>query len=346
MAVGAGRRLAPTFDSNITLRTGIARVTATVVSQAPTADAIRAAARALDGVAVRTPLVELPELSAARGAMVQLKCEQNQPIHAFKVRGAFTAINRLTPEQRGGGVLTHSSGNHGQAVAYIAARFGIRAVIVMPEDSPKVKIAGVRAHGGDIVFCQRTERLATAAAIQEREGLTLIPPFEHPDVILGQSTVGLEILEDAPQTGTILVPVGGGGLLAGVASAVRAFRPEVRVIAVEPQTAAKVPAALAAGAPVAIDRPHSVADGLLPPAVGHIAFGIFRDVVREAVQVSEAEIRVAVRWLYQHGLRVEPSGAVTTAALLAGRVSGRDPVVAIATGGNVDDDVFQELIRG
>lgn len=321
-------------------------MTATIASQAPSADAIRAAARALEGVAARTPLVELSALSAVRGAPVLLKCEQHQPIRAFKVRGAFTALNRLAPDLRAQGVITHSSGNHGQAVAYVAHRFGVRAVIVMPEDSPRVKVAGVRAHGGEIVFCKRTERVATASAIAERERLTLIPPFEHDDVILGQSTLGLEILEDAPTAGTILVPVGGGGLLAGVASAVQAFRPEVRVIAVEPETAAKVPAALAAGAPVAIDQPRSVADGLLPPAVGHKAFAIFKDVVREAVQVTEAEIRGAVRWLHQEaGLRVEPSGAVTTAALLAGRVSGHDPVVAIATGGNVDDEIFEELIR-
>lgn len=321
-------------------------VTATIASPAPSAEAIRDAAEALKGIAERTPLVELSALSAVRGAPVLLKCEQHQPIRAFKVRGAFTALNRLPPEQRARGVLTHSSGNHGQAVAYVARRFGVRAVIVMPEDSPRVKVAGVRAHGGEVVLCKRHERVATAAAIAEREQLTLIPPFEHDDVILGQSTLGLEILEDAPAVSTILVPVGGGGLLAGVASAVRAFRPRVRVIAVEPETAAKVPAALAAGGPVAIEQPRSVADGLLPPAVGHIAFALFKDVVREAVQVTEAEIRAAVRWLHQEaGLRVEPSGAVTTAALLAGRVSGNDPVVAIATGGNVDDEIFEELIK-
>lgn len=321
-------------------------MTSATAASAPSAEAIRAAARALEGVARHTPLVELPALSAARGAVVQLKCEHLQPIRAFKVRGAFTAINRLSPEQRSRGVLTHSSGNHGQAVAFIAAQFGIRAVIVMPEDSPRVKVAGVRAHGGEIVFCKRQERVAVADAIAKRDGLTLIPPFEHRDVILGQSTVGLEILDDDPEVGAILVPVGGGGLLAGVASAVRAFRPTVRVIAVEPEQAAKVPAALAAGAPVTIDQPRSVADGLLPSAVGRIAFGLFRDVVREAVQVTDAEIREAVRWLHtQAGLRVEPSGAVTTAALLSGRISGHEPVVAVASGGNVDDDVFAELIR-
>lgn len=305
---------------------------------------IRGAAAALAGIAYRTPLVASPALAAARGAPVRFKPELCQPIGAFKIRGAWTAVTRLDAAARARGILTHSSGNHGQAIAWVGQRLGIRAVVVMPDDSPKVKVAGVRARGGEVVFCARGERVQVTEAIAAREGLTFIHPFEHEHVVLGQATLGLELLEDAPDTGVVLVPTGGGGLLAGVASAARALGRDVRLVAVEPAGAPKVTAALAAGVPVGVERPASIADGLLSPAVGRIPHALFHDLVREAITVTDAEIEDAVRWLHEaHQLRVEPSGAVAVAALRAGKVTGREPAAAILTGGNIDDDLFARL---
>ena len=307
------------------------------------AEEIRGAAAALEGVAVRTPLVEIPALSRLAGVPVLIKAEHRQPIGAFKIRGAFTALSRLAPEVRARGVLTHSSGNHGQAVAWAARHFGVRAVIVMPDDSPRVKVAGVQRHGGEIVFCKRPERARIAEEIATREGLVQVPPYEHADVILGQATAAWEVLEDRADVATLVVPVGGGGLLAGSAQAIRASGRPVALVAVEPEGASKVGPALAAGHPVAVEHPHSIADGLLPAAVGGLNFALFRDVVRRSVTVSDDEIVQALRLLQAAGERVEPSGAVTSAAVLAGRVPSDGPIVALVTGGNVDADVYDRL---
>jgi threonine dehydratase len=315
---------------------------------AVTLDSLRAAARVLDGVAVRTPLLDLPDLAARVGVPVALKCELLQPIGAFKIRGAYHAVARLVARGDTRGVVTASSGNHGQALAFAAGRFGLRAVVVMPESTPRVKVDGVRRHGGEVVLAGATrsaEQAARAEAIGRDEGLAMIPPFDHPDVIAGQGTVGLEILEQRPDVGTILVPVSGGGLLAGISAAVAALAPEVRVVGVEPAGAAKLTAALAAGAPTALDRTESMADGLLSRSVGVLTFSILSRVVREAVTVSEAEIAAAVRYLHhQTDLRPEPSGAVGVAALLAGRVSVSGPTVVVVSGGNVDPDLYQRLV--
>lgn len=310
-------------------------------------EAVREAARGLVGVAVRTPLLEVPSLTALLGVSVLLKCEFQQPVGAFKLRGAYTAIRRLAPADRARGVITYSSGNHGLAVAYAARLHGVPAVIVMPETAPKVKVDGIRRYGGEVVFAgsRSVDRKLRAEEVASRRGLMMIPPFDHPDVIAGQATCGLEIIEQRPDVDTILVPVGGGGLLAGICTAVAAMMPAVRVVAVEPEGAAKLAAALAAGAPVALERTQSLADGLLPLSVGELTFPLIRDVVTDAVQVSEDEIAAAVRLLHRElGLTVEPSGAVTAAALLAGRMRPAGPVVAVATGGNVDPELFQRLV--
>ena len=306
---------------------------------------IRDAARTLQGVSVRTPLVSVP----GRGTTsFLLKCEQLQPIGAFKLRGAYTAVARLG-EGRRRGVVTSSSGNHGLALAWSARSFGIRAVVVMPESAAAIKVNAIREQGADVVFAGRTrspEQNERAEALARDEGLTLVPPFDHPDVIAGQATCGLEILEDAPEVSTLLVPVGGGGLLAGICSAVTALKPGVRVIGVEPAGAAKLSAALVEGAPVSLPATQSIADGLLTRSIGRLTWEVLSPVVREAVQVSEVEIGEAMRHLYERArLSVEPSGAVTTAALLAGRVPAEGVVVAVATGGNVDPAVFQRLVH-
>jgi threonine dehydratase len=309
--------------------------------------AVRAAARGLEGIAVRTPIVDLPVLAGRLGVPVGIKCEQLQPIGAFKIRGAHTALARIAREGRAKGVVTPSSGNHGQAIAYAARHFGLRAVVVMPRSTPQVKVDGVRRYGGEVVFAgavRSAEQAERAQEIMRDEGLELVPPYDHPDVVTGQATVGLEILDQRPDVTTILSPVSGGGLLAGISIAVAAIKPSVRLVGVEPEGAAKLSAALAAGEPRTLERTASMADGLLTPSVGTFTWPILRCVVREAIQVSESAIGEAVRFLHQEaGLRVEPSGAVTTAALLSGGFRPTGPTVAVASGGNVDPELFQRL---
>ncbi len=309
--------------------------------------AVQAAARVLEGVAVRTPIVEIPALSTRVGVPVGLKCEQFQPIGAFKIRGAYTAVARVAAAGGAAGVVSASSGNHGQAIAFAARCFGLRAVVVMPASTPRIKVEGVKRHGGEVVFAgavRSGEQQARAEAIARDEGLLEIPPFDHPDVVAGQGTLGIEILEQRPDVDTILSPVSGGGLLAGISVAVAGLRPGVRLVGVEPEGAAKLTAALAAGGPRLLARTSSIADGLLTPSIGRLTWPILSRVVREAVRVSEEEIGAAVRFLHREGgLRVEPSGAVTTAALLGGYLRPAGPVVAVVSGGNVDPDLFQRL---
>jgi threonine dehydratase len=307
-------------------------------------DDLRGAAAALAGVAVRTPLVEAPELARRAGVPVWLKCEQWQPIGAFKVRGAWTAINRLSEAERARGVIAHSSGNHGRAVAWVARRLGLRAVVVMNDDAPPLKLEAVRALGAEVVPVDRYLRARTAEEIAAREGLAMVHPFEHPDVILGQGTCALEILDERPEIGTLLVPVGGGGLLAGSCTAAAALGHPVELIGVEPEGAAKLTAALAAGRPTALATTSSMADGLLPVAVGERPWTRIGPRVRTAVRVSEATIALAVRFLFRTmGLRVEPSGAVTVAALLEGETRPHAAVACILSGGNVDPELFSRL---
>jgi threonine dehydratase len=311
-----------------------------------TLEDVRAAARTLQGVAVRTPLVEVPALTARVGVPVSLKCEQLQPIGAFKIRGAYNAVSRAAGNGARG-VVTQSSGNHGKALAYAARAFGLRAVVVMPASTPQIKVDGVRRHGGEVVFAgavRSLEQQQRAETIGREEGLVLIPPYDHPDVMAGQGTCGLEMVEQCPDMDTVAVPVSGGGLLAGISVAVTGMKPSVRVVAVEPEGAAKLSAALAAGTPLTLDRTESIADGLLTRSIGRLTFPIIQRVVREVVRVSETEIAGAVRFLYREaGLRVEPSGAVTTAAILAGRLRLTGPTVAVVSGGNVDPDLFHRL---
>lgn len=309
---------------------------------------LRDAAQGLEGVAVRTPLLQLPILAERLGVPVALKCEQMQPVGAFKIRGAYTAISRIPEPRRARGVITYSSGNHGQAVAYSARLLGIRALVVMPETAPAIKVEGVKRHGGEVVFAGTTSvaRYQKALALAEERDLTMVPPYESLDVIGGQGTCGLEILDDWPDVAAILVPVGGGGLIAGIAAAVRALRPTVQVIGVEPTGAAKLARALERGQPTPLERTQSLADGLLPQSIGELPFAVLSGIVRRSILVSEDEIVGAVRFLFQQAnLSVEPSGAVTTAALLSGRISLPGPTVAVLSGGNVDPELLQHLVH-
>ena len=307
---------------------------------------VRQAASRLDGVAVRTSLVEFSPLTELLGVPAYLKCEQEQPVGAFKARGAYNAISLLTPAQRAAGVITYSSGNHGQAVAFAARHLGCRAVVVMPEHAPAIKVEGVKRLGGEVVMGGTTSRTRQerAEALAGEQGLVIIPPFDHPDIVAGQATCTLEILEQCPDVGTLVVPVGGGGLLAGACIVVAALRPEIRVVAVEPVGAAKLSAALTAGRPVSLQNARSLADGLLPLSIGELTFSIIRPVVAEVALVNDEQLARAVRALHGAGLRAEPSGAATTAALLTETIDVVGPVVAIVSGGNVDDAVFDRLI--
>ncbi len=315
-----------------------------------TLEAIREAADGLHGVVERTPLIHVPELAAMVGVPVYLKLENTHVTGAFKLRGAWTAIRRLPEERRVNGVVTYSSGNHGQAVAFAAQRVGVRAVIVMPETGPPVKVAGVKRWGGEVVFAGRTseDRFGVAMEIAEAEDLTVIPPFDHPDIVAGQATAGLEIVEQLPDVAHVLVPVGGGGLAAGVTTTVKALRPQVRVTGVEPEGSACFNAALAAGKPVRLERTNSIADGLLPLSIGALTF---RHLVGRAdgATVSDRAIAEATIWLRtRQGVMAEPSGGVTCAALRGGTVEPEGPCVVVVSGGNADAGVIallEEVMR-
>jgi threonine dehydratase len=312
----------------------------TAIADSDVADA----ARALDGVAVRTPLVWIEPLGA------WLKLESRQPMGAFKIRGAYNAIRKLSPEVRGRGVITFSSGNHGQAVAFAAQRFGVRAVVVMPETAPSVKVDGVKRWGGEVVMAGRTseDRRIAALEIAERERLAVIPPFDHPDIIAGQATVGVEIAADLPDVATVVVPVGGGGLISGVVRGLAAAGSHARVVGVEPAGAPKLTRSLAAGRPVTLERTASLADGLITLTVGALPFAVLQaDAARLAgvVTVEDDSIREAVHFLHRDcGLTVEPSGAATTAALRSGALDPfrAPPLVLVVSGGNVDPALLEE----
>jgi threo-3-hydroxy-L-aspartate ammonia-lyase len=310
------------------------------------AASVRDAATGLRGVAVRTPLIPAGWLGEEVGGEVRLKCESFQPIGAFKLRGAYTMVARLPAAERARGVVTYSSGNHAQAVAYAARAFGIPAVIVMPEDAPRVKVEGTRRLGAEVIERGRTseERRQRAEAVQAERGLVMVPPFDHPDVIAGQGTVGLEILEDWPEVETVLVPIGGGGLISGVAAYVKRERPAVRVVGVEPVGAPTLHRSVAAGEIVTLDGTRSIADGLLPVKPGPLTFAHVRDLVDDLVLVEDDAIRRAASMLLLRGkLLVEYSGAATVAALLAGAGAGAR-VAAVLSGGNIDRDRIPELL--
>lgn len=308
-------------------------------------DSIREAAAGLEGVGVRTPLVAVPELAEQAGVPVYLKLESQQPTGAFKTRGAWTAVRRLPHETRARGVITYSSGNHGQAVAFAAQRLGVRAVIVMPETAPKVKVEGVKRWGGEAVFAGRTseDRHQRAMELVEAEGLTMIPPFDHPDVIAGQATIALELLEQLPELMWVAAPVGGGGLAAGIAAALAALKPSAQLATVEPEGSSALASALEAGRIVRLEKTASVADGLLPLSVGKLNFAILKGKAHP-VLVSEQAIIEATRWL--NGVKrfvVEPSGAVTTAAIRSGAFKPNGPTVLVVSGGNADPAALARL---
>jgi threonine dehydratase len=314
-------------------------MTMTVVAPAD----IAAAAERIRGVAVRTPILRVAVNSVELG----LKCECFQPMGAFKIRGAYNMVARLSPDVRAAGVITYSSGNHGQAVALAAQRLRIPAVVVMPETAPRVKVEGVRRYGGEVIFAGTTsaDRRTRAEAEAAARGLTIVPPFDHPWIIAGAGTCGLEIVEQEPVVSAVYVPVGGGGLIAGVAAAVKGSGCPARVIGVEPTGAAKMSASRAAGRPVKLERTSSIADGLLPLQPGDLTFAHVQALVDDIVTVDDDEIAAAVRWLFREARVVaEPSGAAAVAAVLQVRESVLPGTVAVISGGNVSPEDYARYI--
>ena len=308
-------------------------------------DAFTAAAARIRGVARRTPLLNVSDVA---GRPLHLKCENLQPVGAFKIRGASNMIARIPPVERARGVLTYSSGNHGQAVAYAARALGIPAVIVMPTTAPAVKVQGARELGAEIIFEGTTtlHRKARAEQEQASRGLVMVPPFDHEWIIEGQGTAGLEIVDDLPDVGTVVVQVGGGGLISGVSAAVKGLKPGARVVGVEPAGAPKMSASLAAGHPITLEKTESIADGLLAVRPGDLTFAYAQRFVDDIVQVGDEAIVRAMRWLFDRAhLVAEPSGAAAVAAVFEGLVTGPEPVVAIISGGNIALETFAELSR-
>ena len=310
--------------------------------------AIEAAAARIRGVVRRTPLVDVSDIA---GRSLRLKCENLQVAGAFKIRGACNLVTQIASRSDVRGVITYSSGNHAQAVACAARAFDLPAVVVMPETAPAVKVEGTRSYGAEVFFEGTTsvQRRRRAEAVAAERGLTMVPPFDHPEIIAGQGTVGREILEDQPSVDTVYVPVGGGGLIAGVAAAAKQRRPATRVIGVEPVGAAAMARSVEAGAPVTLDTVGSIADGLLPVRPGDLTFAHVKALVDDVVTVEDEAIAAAVRWLAVRAkLVVEPSGAATVAAVLfSGREEGAEDgaTVAVLSGGNIAPAALADLLR-
>ena len=301
--------------------------------------AFRAAAAAIAGVAVRTPLLRSDDLDAAIGGEVFVKPEMLQRGGAFKFRGAYTFLSSLDPSMRSRGVIAPSSGNHAQAVALAAKLLGCPATVVMPTTVTPAKRGGAERLGARVVLAGTTtaDRMQRAVEIARQEGSIIVPPYDDPLIIAGQGTVGLEIVEDAPQTRTVLVPVGGGGLSAGVATAVKLLDPSIRVIGVEPTGAPKLSRARSAGAPVKLTSTSGLADGLLAVEIGGIPFAHHQQYIDDVVTVDDSALRGAMRFLLDRmKIVAEPSGAITIAALLEGLVRPAGPTVAVLSGGNIE----------
>ncbi len=311
-------------------------------------DDVRAAAARLDGVALRTPVLTSRTLDERVGTRVHVKAECYQRIGAFKFRGAYNKISSLPEDVLRRGVIAYSSGNHAQAVALAARLLGARATIVMPEDAPAAKLEATRGYGAEVVLYDRwTEsREEIGGRLAEERGLELVRPYDDPLVMAGQGTAALELLDEVPALDLLLVPVSGGGLIAGCATAVKALRPGVRVVGVEPEAGNDTQRSLAARERVRIDVPRTIADGLQATEPGELTFEVNRRLVDEVVTVSDAEMVDAMAFLFDRMKVVaEPSGAVGIAALLTGRVdaAGREAGV-ILSGGNVGAARFAELI--
>lgn len=309
---------------------------------------VRAARELLRDVVRPTPLEMSRWLAGQVGGPVYLKCENLQRAGSFKIRGAYVRIARLSDDERARGVVAASAGNHAQGVALAANMLGSKATVFMPEGAPIVKEKATRAYGADVRFAGSTvdEALVVAQEFSASTGAVLIHPFDHPDIVAGQATVGLEILAECPDVRTVVVGTGGGGLLAGIALAIKDVRPDVRVVGVQAAGAAAYPDSLAAGEPVTLTTMATMADGIAVACPGEVTFGLVRELVDDVVTVTEEELsRSLVLLLERAKLVVEPAGAAGVAALLADPSAFEPPVVAVLSGGNVDPLLLLRVIR-
>ncbi|WP_037912729.1 threonine ammonia-lyase [Actinacidiphila yeochonensis] len=316
--------------------------------QTVTLDDVRGAHKMLSGVARVTPMEGSRHLSSLVGGPVLFKCENLQRTGSFKIRGAYVRIAGLRPEERAAGVVAASAGNHAQGVALAASLLGVRSTVFMPVGAPLPKIAATREYGAEVRLSGAVvdETLRAATAYAEETGAVFIHPFDHPDIIAGQGTVGLEILEQCPEVRTVLVGIGGGGLAAGVALAIKALRPEVRVVGVQAAGAAAYPPSLAAGRPVTVGSIATMADGIMVGRPGDVPFALVRDLVDEVVTVSEDALAAALLLCLERAkMVVEPAGASPVAALLSRPETFQGPLVAVLSGGNIDPLLMQRILR-
>jgi threonine dehydratase len=311
-------------------------------------DDIERAAELVKGLAVRTPMEESRWLSALTGSPVLLKCENLQRTGSFKVRGAFNRMSHLSDEERARGVVAASAGNHAQGVALAAQALGIEVTVFMPEGAPIPKEKATRGYGANVVFHGRylEDALVAAREFEARTGAVLIHPFDNTEIVAGQGTVGLEIVEQAPDVETVVVPCGGGGLLSGIAIAVKARKPGVHVIGVQAEGAAAYPASLAAGRPIPLDSMSTMADGIAVGMPGEVPFATVRDLVDEVITVSEASLsRAVLATLERAKMVVEPAGAAAVAAILDNPDRFSTPTVGVLSGGNIDPLLLGKVIQ-
>ncbi len=310
---------------------------------------VKDAGARLRGVAHCTPVMTSRHLNERLGADVFLKCENFQRIGAFKFRGAYNAMSRLSAEERRRGVVTFSSGNHAQAVALVGRLLGIDTCVVMPEDAPAIKRQATEGYGARVIRYdpEARSREEIARELQQQHGYTMVPPFDHIDVVAGQGTAALELCEQAGGLDLLLVPCGGGGLLSGCAIAAKGVSAPCRVCGVEPEVADDATRSFYSGSLQTVKNPPTIADGTRTPSLGKITFPLVRRFVDAMQTVSEDAIRDAVRFLfYRLKLVVEPSGALGLAALLSGKTQARGRVGVVLSGGNIDGPTMREILAG
>jgi threonine dehydratase len=309
---------------------------------------IEAVAELVSEVAITTPMEESRWLQAIVGGPVLLKCENLQRTGSFKIRGAYVRLSRLSPAERARGVVAASAGNHAQGVALAAKMLGIKATVFMPDGAPIPKVNATRGYGAEVRFHGEylTQALVAAKAFSDETGAVFIHPFDHVDIVSGQGTTGLEILQQAPEASTVLVPTGGGGFIAGIAIAIKGLRPDVRVVGVQAEEAASFPESLRRGMPVALEQMTTMADGIAVACPGDVPFAAIQKYVDDVVTVSEDSLsRALVMLLERAKMVVEPSGAAAVAALMDQPTAFGTPVVAVLSGGNVDPLLLGKLIR-
>jgi len=302
----------------------------------------------LRGQANITPVMSSRTLNRRVGAEVFLKCETFQRMGAFKFRGAYNAMSLLSDEERRRGVITHSSGNHAQAVALVGRILGIRTIVVMPDDAPRIKRAATEGYGAEVVSYdpEETTREAISRALAEEHGYTLVPPFDHENVVAGQGTAALELVQAVPGLATLLAPCGGGGLLSGSAIAAKGVEPSCRVIGIEPELADDATRSFRTGTLHMVTNPPTMADGTRTSSLGRVTFPLVLSYVDGMETVTEEAIADAVRFLFfRMKLVVEPSGALGVAALLSGAVAAKGPVGVILSGGNVDGETLSRILE-